>query len=610
MHVIHASQFADMLSYQRYKASSHSVQSLQDAATKAIVSQLGKVPKEIDSRFTCSGKYEIPSDKPIKLVYRQPGLVSSEWIEFPGVSDAAMIKLLDACSVANYGDKRKNVIDKSYRNAFKLEPDNFVTSFQICSTPILQEIQSIIPTVVGIRAELYKLNIYAGGGFFRAHDDTPRSVNSKMFGRLVVCLPTQFTGGELIVRHHKQEIKYDWSSDTSSTLHWAAFFSDIEHEVLPVSEGYRVTLIYNLSHHSETSDSTFDVKTYSFYKLLQATLSNPVFMRDGGVLGFSSEYSYVYNVQWADLLAQINTIEDKADTIRQLDKIASCNKFIHLSNYEQMKVLGDVGIDDVSCKLILDSLPSDLPLLKGADYIVVESAKLLGLPVCVMPFLSNSSSFSPWIKDSDMYYAIKDFSNSFYISGSLRWGHIELWQKILNNYGDATCRCKIQDITWCQNQCYNNLQPAGKDYQSLWYKSTAILIRIPRWSDYRQRLIAISTGECCGITEVSEADEGGMVKDFKGIIQDYKDIVQDESQQVIDQLKEFLSHEYILDTKDIRKKIEEVLINLVKTKPEDVISTIKSLISRTSGLDYEDHFFMREYSYSLKELYKLVKRSQ
>ena len=171
----------------------------------------------------------MPSNKPIKLVYRQAGLVSTEeWssVDFPGVSEATMIKLLDACSVASYGYKGKDGIDKNYRNTFKLEPDNFTTNFQICSNPILQEIQSIFPTVVGLKAELYKLNIYAYGGFFKAHVDTPRS--EKMFGSLVVCLPTQFTGRELIVRHHKQEIKYDWSStvsDTSSTLHWAAFFS-------------------------------------------------------------------------------------------------------------------------------------------------------------------------------------------------------------------------------------------------------------------------------------------------------------------------------------------------------------------------------------------------
>ena len=238
---------------------------------------------------------------------------------------------------------------------------------------------------------MYKLNIYASGGFFKAHVDTPRS--ERMFGSLVVCLPTHFRGGEQIVRHHEQEIKYDWSSiatDTSSKFHWAAFFSDIEHEVLPVSEGYRVTLTYNLSYHSKASESTFDVKKYSFYKFLQATLSNPVFMRDGGVLGFNSHYSYVFDTQWADILTNINTIEDKVDIIQRLNEVP-CDIFIHLSKDKQVKELRDAGIEDANCKQILDGLPSDFPLLKGTDYIVVESAKSLGLPVCVKPFLSSDA---------------------------------------------------------------------------------------------------------------------------------------------------------------------------------------------------------------------------
>ena len=382
-----------MLNYRSYQAG-RNPQSLQGMATDAIISELGQVAEGINSRFTCGGKYEVPSSKPIELAYRSAGVASSKElsiVEFPGISEADMIKLLDVCSVASYGHMGKDVVDKTYRNAFKLEPDNFLTSFQICATPILQEIQSIVSTVVGLKAELYKLNIYARGGFFKAHVDTPRS--DKMFGSLVVCLPTQFTGGELIVRHSKQEIKYDWSStasDTPSTLHWAAFFSDVEHEVLPVIEGYRVTLTYNLSYHCKASDITFDVKTYSFYKVLQAALSNPVFMCDGGVLGFNSHYSYVFDTQWADLLTPINTIEDKAATIEQLNRRVPCDKFVHLSKDEQVKVLREAGIEDVNCQQILDALPSDFPLLKGADYIVVESAKSLGLPVCVKPFLDKN----------------------------------------------------------------------------------------------------------------------------------------------------------------------------------------------------------------------------
>ena len=112
-------------------------------------------------------------------------------------------------------------------------------------------------------------------------------------------------------------------------------------------------------------------------------------MHDGGVLGFNSHYSYVFDTQWADLLAPINTTKDKADIIQLLNRKVSCVQFLHLSKDQQVKILGRAGIEDVSCKQILDVLPSSLPLLNGADYIVVESAKSLGLPVCVKPFLSS-----------------------------------------------------------------------------------------------------------------------------------------------------------------------------------------------------------------------------
>ena len=555
-----------MLYQRRYRKS---VQSLQEGATGKIISQLGQVAEGINSRFTCGGKYEVPPSKPIELAYRQNGLISSkEWssVEFPGVSEADMIKLLEVCSVASYGYKGEDVVDKNYRNAFKLEPNCFITSFQLCSTPILQEIQSIVPTVVGLRAELYKLNIYAHGGFFKAHVDTPRS--EKMFGSLVVCLPTQFTGGELIVRHHKEEIKYDWSStasDTSSTLHWVAFFSDVEHEVLPVSEGYRVTLTYNLSYQFKASDATFDVKTCSFYKLLQAALSNPVFMRDGGVLGFNSQHSYVFDTQWADLLAHINTIEDKDDTIGSLNRKVSYSKFAQLSKEEQVKVFKDAGIEEVDCKQVLDALPLDFPLLKGGDYIVFESAKSLGLPVCVKPFLSNNRQdidFRSGQALDPFDYAFKDFSQHLFEEDCL--GYLDGDHRVepLELFGSAICRYKSQDITWCQKLSFQ--QPAGAALHygnnasvDLWYKSVAILIRVPKWSEYRQRLIALSIAEYRSTTEASgKDDDDGMINNFEDIFQDHGCIIEEETRKLNDQFKQ------LMDNKSINKV--EGLVDMLK----------------------------------------------
>ena len=527
----------------RYQATS-SVQSLSGIATDSIISQLGQVAEGIDSQFTCGGKYEVLSKKPVKLVYHQVSLVSSEeWnsVEFPGVSEADMIKLLDVCSFTH---NRKDVLDKNSQNAFILGSDSFTTSFQISSTNILEEINSVIPMVADMNTELCELNIYAPGGFLKPQVDTFGS--ERRLGSLMVCLPTHFTGGELIVRHNKQEIKYDWSStasDTSSTLHWAAFFSDVEHEVLPVNEGYRVTLTYNLSYHSKESNLTFDVKTYRFYKLLQAALSNPVFMCDGGVLGFNSHYYYVLDIQWTDLLATVCTIEDKAAIIQRLKSSTSVAKFVHFSKNEQVKVLKDAGIKDINCKQILDALPSGFPLPKGAEYIMVESAKSLGLPVCIKPFLSNTGNYG------NFNYALKDFSLTFVEEEEISSAESHAHQLThLEMFGEAVCRYKPESITWCQELSYH--QPAGataasreEDYLKnlmVWYKAVAILIKIPKWSNYRQKL---STGEHCSIK--TKPDKDGVVEDFKDVIQDYKDIIQEETKQLLGQVEELLDNEYI-----------------------------------------------------------------
>ena len=213
-------------------------------ASDAVVDNLGKLAESLSCRFTCGG--ELTSPDTIQLAYgnRAGGLNK---VVFPGASDADIQQLLDACSVASFGVNDQLVTDKNYRNSLKLDPDNFMTSFQVASTPILQSAMTMMPNVEGVQAELYKLNIYSSGGFFKAHVDTPRS--EKMFGSLVVCLPTQFSGGELVTCHNEHTVKFDWSSPPDNprkTASWAVFYSDVEHEVLPVTQGHRITLTYNL----------------------------------------------------------------------------------------------------------------------------------------------------------------------------------------------------------------------------------------------------------------------------------------------------------------------------------------------------------------------------
>ena len=121
----------------------------------------------------------------------------------------------------------------------------------------------------------------------------------------------------------------------------------------------------------------------------------------------------------------------------------------------------------------------------------------------------------------------------------------------LQIFGDDICRFKSQGITWCQNLLYHQPAMRYKDVVSLdlWYKSAASLIRIPKWSEFHQRLIAISTGDCYDITGA----EDGAVKEFNDIMQD---VVHDEVQGLKKQINELLDISAVEELMDELGNIE------------------------------------------------------
>jgi hypothetical protein len=71
-----------------------------------------------------------------------------------------------------------------------------------------------------------------------------------MFGSLVIVFPTPHEGGTLLLRHHGHEWNFNsgqvLAAKDQPSIGYAAFFSDIEHEVTQVISGHRITLTYNL----------------------------------------------------------------------------------------------------------------------------------------------------------------------------------------------------------------------------------------------------------------------------------------------------------------------------------------------------------------------------
>ena len=117
---------------------------LASASEETVVENLGKLAESLSCRFTCGG--ELTSPDKIQLAYGNRAGELKKMV-FPGVSEADIQQLLEACSVASFGLDDQLVTDINYRNALKLDPDNFMTSFQVASTPILHAAMTMMPNV-------------------------------------------------------------------------------------------------------------------------------------------------------------------------------------------------------------------------------------------------------------------------------------------------------------------------------------------------------------------------------------------------------------------------------------------------------------------------------
>lgn len=132
-----------------------------------------------------------------------------------------------------------------------------------------------------------------------------------MLGSLVIIYPTAHEGGELVLRHKDREWKFDskslMASRASPSLAYVAFYSDIDHEVLEVTSGRRVTITYNLYLVNPIPDSGPSTVTPNSACALQTTLrrllKSAEFLPNGGILGFG--LAHLYPVSGETTLDQI-----------------------------------------------------------------------------------------------------------------------------------------------------------------------------------------------------------------------------------------------------------------------------------------------------------------
>ena len=95
-----------------------------------------------------------------------------------------------------------------------------------------------------VQAHLHNLLIYGPGQFFKPHQDTEK--HPGMVATLVLVWPSAHIGGALRVVHGADEGRLQSHHLQVDSLRWCAFYADCQHEVLPVQEGWRVVLSFDL----------------------------------------------------------------------------------------------------------------------------------------------------------------------------------------------------------------------------------------------------------------------------------------------------------------------------------------------------------------------------
>ena len=156
-------------------------------------------------------------------------------------------QLIAVADRAPFGRGGETLVDTTVRQTWQIGADririegkNWARTLEAIVTQATAGLGVTEPVV----AELYKLLIYDQGSHFVSHRDTEKVAG--MFATLIITLPSSHVGGDLLVRHKGREVRLDERCDDPSEVAFTAFYADCVHEVLPVSSGYRMVLVYNL----------------------------------------------------------------------------------------------------------------------------------------------------------------------------------------------------------------------------------------------------------------------------------------------------------------------------------------------------------------------------
>ncbi len=211
------------------------LQALQGAPIRSSKRSTANKASRAADAFCAEGR--LPP-KALKVSVTKLGLLGSP------LSPAAAQALHKASAPARHGKRDKTLLDPRVRDTGEVHADTLALHWADGAFDALQADVAAALGLQQIEAHAHNLLVYGPGQFFKPHQDTEK--HRGMVATLVLVWPSPHIGGELVVRHGRDQAHFASQHLQADAVRWFAFYADCRHEVLPVTEGWRVVLTFDL----------------------------------------------------------------------------------------------------------------------------------------------------------------------------------------------------------------------------------------------------------------------------------------------------------------------------------------------------------------------------
>ncbi|KAL8643991.1 MAG: hypothetical protein Q9226_007993, partial [Calogaya cf. arnoldii] len=144
---------------------------------------------------------------------------------------------------APFGKRDQKLVDESVRKTWEMDPPQvefrnlqWSKTLQYAVSKTVEQL-GVLGGESSVRADLHKLLLYEEGSFFKTHRDTEKAPG--MFATLVIMLPSEHEGGELVVRLGKE--KRTLSNPESNEFSYAYLACWVLDEVLDAQYTARIS---------------------------------------------------------------------------------------------------------------------------------------------------------------------------------------------------------------------------------------------------------------------------------------------------------------------------------------------------------------------------------